>query len=255
MSTLRTIRKIQKSKLGHALLGPNTLHGDLSLFDDEKRLIDYVKKAIDDADNLKSKLTSPRGQEILNLFGQCSERNRHLLNNLCSIKEINYLEIGTYQGTSFISANYGNAKSINSLVVDNWSLFGSPSFMFFQNAQEFIKGDYKLIWRDCWQITPEEIIEKFGNGKKVHFYLYDADHSYESQYKAYSHYNDCLNDLFVTIVDDYNEEQVEKGTQDAFKDLNYEVLFEKHLPARYTGDCDQWWNGYYVAVIRKPKTK
>ncbi|CAN5250709.1 hypothetical protein BH09BAC1_BH09BAC1_11920 [soil metagenome] len=252
-SFTRILRKVQKSKIGNLLLKPSTIEGDLSLFSDEKKLIAYVKQAIADADGLKSKLTSPSGQEILQLFGQCSERNRHLLNNLCSIKDANYLEIGTYQGTSFVSAIYGNEKTIHPLVIDNWSLFGGPSFLFFQNCQIYIKGKYELIWRDCWQVSADEVKAKHGNNNKVHVYLYDADHSYQSQYDAYIKYNDALNDLFVTVVDDYNNDEVEKGTQDAFRDLGYEVLFEQHLPARFVGDSEQWWNGYYVAVVSKPK--
>lgn len=254
MSTvLRAIRRVQKTKLGHLLFKPKTIEGDVSLFDDDQRLIAYVKQAIEDADNLKSKLTSPKGQEILELFGQCSERIRHLLNGLCSIKGANYMEIGSYQGTSFVSANYGNQNKINSLAIDNWSSFGGPSFLFFQNCQTYVLGPYGLIWKDCWKVTPEEVLAKFENGKKVHIYLYDADHSYQSQYDAYMKYTDTLNDLFVSVVDDYNDPRVESGTQDAFRELGYQVLYERHLPARYVGDSEQWWNGYYVAVVRKPK--
>lgn len=172
-----------------------------------------------------------------------------MLNNLCSADDVNYLEIGTYQGTSFVSANYGNKA--NPLVIDNWSEFGGPSFIFFQNCQEFIQGKYKLIWRNCWDITPDEVVAKFGNGRKADIYLYDADHSYDSHYRAFTHYNDSLNDLFIAIVDDYNFPDVSKGTQDAFKELGYKVLFERTLPARFRGDSEEWWNGYYVAVVSK----
>ena len=242
---MKTLRWIQKTKIGNALLKPSTMSADKSIFQSGDKAVEFLKKAIEDADHLKSKLISPKGNEVLHLFGQSSERIRHLLNNLCSVKDVNYLEIGTYQGATFISANYGN--TLNSLVIDNWSQFGSPSFMFFQNAQVHIGGKYKIIWRDCWQVKPEEVIEKFGNGRKAEVYLYDADHSYESQYKAFTHYND----IFIAIVDDYNDAHVEKGTQDAFKELGYKVLYERHLPARYLGDSEQWWNGYYVAVVSK----
>jgi hypothetical protein len=72
---------------------------------------------------------------------------------------------------------------------------------------------------------------------------------------AFVYYNDVLDDVFIGVIDDWNIEAVREGTFAAFAKLKYEVLYEQALPARYNGDKDQWWNGYYVAVIPKLKAK
>jgi len=60
-----------------------------------------------------------------------------------------------------------------------------------------------------------------------------------------------LDDTFISIIDDWNWKGVQTGTKQAFKKLGYEILFEKILPANFNQDRQNWWNGLYVAVIRK----
>jgi hypothetical protein len=87
---------------------------------------------------------------------------------------------------------------------------------------------------------------------KYNLYFYDGEHSYDSQYRAFSHFDTVLDEVFIAMVDDYNTESVQKGTQDAFRDLGYKVVFEQYLPT--PGNCDwaSWWNGFYVALVKKP---
>ena len=53
------------------------------------------------------------------------------------------------------------------------------------------------------------------------------------------------------MIDDWNRSNVREGTKAAFEKLNYQILFEKVLPSRFENDPETWWNGLYVAVIRK----
>lgn len=41
-----------------------------------------------------------------------SPKVRHLLNNLCSLPSTSYLEIGTWKGSTWISALFQNQKSV-----------------------------------------------------------------------------------------------------------------------------------------------
>ena len=86
---------------------------------------------------------------------------------------------------------------------------------------------------------------------KINIYFYDGGHSQEQQKLAFTYYNSIFEDTFIAIVDDYNCDKVQKGTQEAFQELGYTILFEEYLPALYNGDKDNWWNGIYVAVISK----
>ena len=73
----------------------------------------------------------------------------------------------------------------------------------------------------------------------------------ESQEKAFTYFNSLLSQTFIAIVDDWNWDAVKIGTRNAFQTLGYEVLFEYELPASFCGDTAQWWNGLYVAVVRR----
>ena len=65
---------------------------------------EWVQAALKLADNGQSKLTE-RERE---LFGLSSERLRCLINNVCAVKDISYLEIGIYRGSTALAAAYGN---------------------------------------------------------------------------------------------------------------------------------------------------
>ena len=88
--------------------------------------------------------------------------------------------------------------------------------------------------------------------KPVNVYFYDGGHTATTQEKAFTYFNPILDDLFIAVVDDWNWDCVVEGTFMAFDKLRYEVLFDIALPANGNGDLENWWNGLYVAVIRKP---
>jgi len=58
---------------------------------------------------------------------------------------------------------------------------------------------------------------------------------------------------FEPSVDDWNWVRVRKGTFAAFRKLGYQILFERALPGERPLDDENWWNGLYVAVIRRRK--
>lgn len=76
---------------------------------------EFVEAALELADNGQSKINE-RERE---LFGLSSPRLKALLNNLCSLKGTNYLEIGVYRGATLISAVFGNTEC-NAIGVDNY---------------------------------------------------------------------------------------------------------------------------------------
>jgi hypothetical protein len=82
--------------------------------------ISHIKTAINNSQNNISKIN----QEILNLEGMSGSRTRHLYNNLCSIEDCRYLEIGTWKGSTVCSAMFGNNGNIT--CIDNWSQFSGP---------------------------------------------------------------------------------------------------------------------------------
>jgi hypothetical protein len=191
-------------------------------------------------------------KEIFELEGMSSSANRALLNNLCD-GDGHYLEVGSWKGSTFISALFNNTQC-KGVSIDSHKQFDNCEFK--TTAEELEKNcktnltggeKYTLLTADSFEY-------KFPADKKFDIYFYDGDHSYESQYKALTCMYDNLQPFFYYICDDYSLNRCEKGTKDALQKLNLEVITEFKLygnqgipECRYSG----FWNGFYVAFCVK----
>jgi hypothetical protein len=208
-------------------------------------LIEFVNQSIEDADRNISKLILPSGRRVLRMQGMSSQKIRHCLNNICSLVSVNYLEIGVHQGSTFIAANFGNDMH-SAIAIDNWSQFGGPSETFASNCGLFLKKQtFQFYDEDCFAFDKSRL------KNKVNVYFYDAAYSYEAQYQAFVYFDDVFDDPFIAIVDDYKFDEVKGGTQDSFKTLGYKVLKEWHLKSSTDAIGAEWWNDFYIAVIKK----
>jgi len=108
---------------------------------------------------------------------------------------------------------------------------------------------------------------------KFNIYLFDANHEEESHYKALVHYYECLDDIFIFIVDDWNLKDVRDGTYRSFKKLNLKIIYDREVRLIWNDEhtynmCDKlkldngkifgkelgyntWHNGIYIAVLQK----
>jgi len=205
-----------------------------------------VETAFQNAENNISKITN----DIIAMEGMSGTKTRHFYNNLLTLENARYLEIGTWKGSSVCSAMCGNKAKIIS--IDNWSEFGGPKSEFLVNFEKF-KGenDATFIENDCFNVDVLSL-------PKFNIYMYDGNHTNDSHYKALLHYYNCLDDVFIFIVDDWNWKDVRDGTFNSIKNLNLKILYEKEI--RLTWDNshtlqplaqDTWWNGIYVAILQK----
>jgi hypothetical protein len=210
---------------------------------------DHLNKSVAGAILGKGKLP----KSVLELEGMSSRGIRLLLNNLCS-QPTNYLEIGSWKGSTFISAMYLNLNT-RGVSIDfhqeykDGHEFQTTAEVLKQNCEKhLVAGEaYTLITKDCFKIKLDAV-------KQFDTYLYDGGHSYEEQYKALTHYYDSLQDIFYYICDNYNTRDVEKATQDAIRDLNIQVVSEfKLFGNQYVTEStvNGFWNGYYVALCVK----
>jgi hypothetical protein len=204
-------------------------------------LIEHVKTSIQNAQAHISKLDP----EILTLEGMSSDKIRHFLNNICSLEDGKYLEIGVWKGSTFIASLYNN-KLTHAAAIDNWSQFCAPREEFQNNTTKFLGATpYTFYETDCFKFDVKTI------PNKVNIYFYDAGHTREEQKLAFVHYNELFEDTFIAIVDNYNWQQVQEGTQLSFKELKYNILFEQFLASNKKADKSGWWTGIYVAVVSK----
>jgi hypothetical protein len=137
--------------------------------------------------------------------------------------------------------------------IDNWSEFGGPKSEFLINFEKF-KGvnNAKFIEDDCYNVDVSTL-------PKFNMYMYDGNHTTDSHCKALVHYYDCLDDIFVFIVDDWNWPYVRNGTYESFKRLNLKVHYAKEIkttnddthPPFGSEPQQRWHNGIYVAILEK----
>ncbi len=209
----------------------------------------HIEKSYAAAENGKSKIT----QKIMAMDGMSGTKTRHFYNNMLDFPDARYLEIGTWKGSSVCSAMCGNSAKV--VCIDNWSEFGGPKDAFLQNFAEF-KGanTATFVEYDCFTLDVN-VLPKHG----FNIYMYDGNHSSDSHYNALVHYYNCLDDIFIFIVDDWNWGSVREATMRAIKDVGLTILYEKAI--RLTDDdthtpheiaVRSWWNGIYIALLQKP---
>jgi hypothetical protein len=194
------------------------------------------------------------------LPGMSSAKNRSFFNQLIPAVakkanragELNYLEIGVYKGSTFVSALYNNLEFLKSAVaIDNFCEFKGTEEEFISNLKSFsIPSDrYKLINEDCFQVSTENLLN-YTQGP-VDIYFYDGGHNYDDHLAALTYYYPVLAKTFILIVDDFNWIDVAKGTYDAIHECNLMITYQTILPSARHEDKDRHWNGVGVFVLSK----
>jgi len=192
---------------------------------------------------------SKLNDEAMSPGGFISPNNRHFLNRLGSIST-HYLECGSHIGSSLVSVVYGNENIKTAIAVDNFSLFSEgqdPGKDFYSNCNALIPGRYKMLERDYFSLTENDL------PNKPDFYYFDGAHDYESQYKAITHFAPLLADECIIVVDDFSWFEVNKGTMDGIRDSGIKIEYFMTLYSGIESDCGQngFWNGYCVMYVKK----
>ena len=191
---------------------------------------------------------------IVKMQGMSGKKYRYLINNLIqNVNNATYLEIGSWAGSTACSAIWENKLDIT--CIDNWSEFGGPREIFFQNIEnaknskckfEFIEKDFRKV--DYTTLT------------KANIYMFDGPHALADQYDGIIFPLPALQNQFVLIVDDYNVEEVKSGTKMAIAEirLNVQCSIEiitdqnaKKASPIMTWQNSDWHNGYFIAVVNK----
>ena len=225
---------------------------------DLEQLIKHVNLSVENSNNNISKLTS----EILSMDGMTGIKTRHLYNNICSLDGANYLEIGTWMGSSFISAFYEN--NINPIVIDDWSdTFGTtepfdcidPKSKFISNVNRLCPDKkFNFIEKDCFKVTDDEIKSVYDS---IDIYLYDGNHYYESQKKAITYYKHLFSKYVIIIIDDFRSDtpgwaNIKNGTYDGIEEagliIHHSVEIITH---QESSGPSEYWNGFGLFVCEK----
>lgn len=194
----------------------------------------------------KSKLTDSQ----FDVGGFISPNTRHFYNNLGAISN-HYFELGSHIGSSLVSAVYGNDNLLSATACDNFSLFTTPEqdvrADFYKNADRHIKGKYKMLEKDGFNLSPADL------PNPIDLYLKDGDHSYESEYLGVSKLCKFFAEECIMLVDDWSWSPVNKGTMDAIRDEGLKVEYMMTLWSGVESDCSDrgWWNGVGIFLLKR----
>jgi hypothetical protein len=208
-----------------------------------KDLIVKIQKALKDA---KYGALLPYSVRIVK--GMSGQRFRVLLNNLAQIANSgSYLEVGTFKGSTAVSALYKNKRS--AILVDNWSEFGGPKNTALINFSNLCPNS-KIRIID----TAFETFYSMRTEEKIALYFYDGGHSIEQQKRAVTIIDSLNFDLLIFIVDDFDWETVREGTFVGLSRLRSKLVQSWIISPAETDRLFQygnWHNGYLICVVSK----
>ena len=210
--------------------------------------IPHIIESIDKAERLDSNYT---GIAIESLT---SNITKHFLNNICSLPDTVYLELGCYAGGTFYSALQNN--NTKGYAVDNYKQPTYPhrddlNFKGYQNPKAILleppwhpdnRYDYTLIEDDVNNITLPE---------QVNVIFYDADHNPQAQYNNLKHIHQYCKDEFILIIDDANMPGVIESVDEFVRVMKLDVIFERKVLTNKPEDDTSWWNGLYILLLKK----
>lgn len=224
-------------------------------------LIDHLNKSFELSDQNTSKL----GDDVLQMEGMTGKKTRHFYNNICSLDNINYLEVGTWKGSSFVSANYAN--NITSLAIDNFEEFTDHSFSnniehprsaFHNNMKKFCADkNYHFVEKDSFLLDQKDL--PFNSAD---IYLYDGNHDFEPHKKAITHFTKFLSKYCIILIDDWawgydshkhGENVIQKATYEGLSESGVIIHHKvERVDDQSINGPMSYWNGIGAFVCEIP---
>lgn len=167
------------------------------------KYIEHIKSSVDSANADQSQL--PAGIYNTDLLrGMSTSKCRHFLNNLNSLPKTNYLEIGSWQGSTLCAALYGNPGKIYAIdhFVKDFNMHEGESVksLLFKHLDRFsLRNQVNFFDEDCFSLDLNKIPDK------IDVYFYDGAHSEAAQSQALSYFKSVLSDVFIYVVDDWRD--------------------------------------------------
>lgn len=204
-------------------------------------------KACFEAACRKESVLPARVRDIVGMSGQAY---RSFINNYVrSASAPRYLEVGSWAGSTAVSALFGNRAE--ALCIDNWAEFGGPREEFFSNIRAALSEQvkFRFVEKDFRAVD-------FGSIGSFDIYLFDGPHEEADQYDGVVLAQPALARRHLLVVDDWNWRAVRNGTFRALIDTKCSI--EAAMEVRTTLDDShptiameksEWHNGYFIAVI------
>lgn len=212
----------------------------------ENKISLYINK-ISEAIYFSNLEQSNINNEILNLTGMSSPKIRHFLNKLCENLNINYLEVGSFQGSTLCSALFNN-KINQAFAFENFSEFNNQQnkTILLQNIEKFKNNTNTiLIEDDFFQYS-------LNNINNIDIYFYDGVHTINHQYLHFNKIRNSLSDVAIILIDDWFCEisKPREASLKAINDFGFNVHLFCELPKNNL-DVINYHGGLGIFIVSK----
>jgi len=214
----------------------------------DRELIESVDISIKSAEYEFSKLSN----DILEVSGPSGKKNRIFFNNLLQITSSRLLHIANGDKGVIYSALYNNNSKV--FLIDDYNSRNENTDEFMTNIELYKGNNYFRFFNDNYNNVNTQRLFKFN------IFSFHASIDYNKIYTALPKFIDNMNDTFIVVYNDINWTFILEAAKKSFNDLKLTVLFEKEI--RLTNNethtpmsiaRDSWWNGIYIAVLKKNK--
>jgi hypothetical protein len=207
--------------------------------------IQLIKKVVDEAN---SKKYWPVRMRLRFLDGMSGQSYRHVLNGILKASS-NYLEIGTWKGSTACAALDGN--HLNAWIIDDWSEFGGPAKAALKNIAKFVGSSrLTIISEDFKTVDYKALIPG-----PIDTYLFDGPHAQEDHVLGTKVIDSLRFQTLVFIVDDWNWQDVRDGTLLGLSEIRATVVYKLEIfpRAKSRFQFSRWHNGYCFFVLENSK--
>jgi hypothetical protein len=93
--------------------------------------------------------------------------------------------------------------------------------------------------------TPIEMLHN-----QIQMFFYDGPHDRQTTKQVVQYFWSTFTDEAVLIFDDANWEGVIDGVNEGIADMNGSIVYKKAI-LNDEESSSEWWNGVYIAVVKK----
>ena len=188
-------------------------------------------------------LSSPRVCNFLN------QLVRHMDPHEC------YLEVGTWQGLTLLSAAYGNFGR-TCIGCDKFRVWGRHTGLGVRARRALERNVQRHRGRTAdvlfHHTNSERLFAEARISSPVGVYFYDGDHSHRGTRDGITSATPFLSEKCVVLVDDWNDPVIRQATAAGLRDADLRVLWQRELSGDHTRQG--WWNGLGVFFVEKGPT-
>src|SRR3954468_15861286 len=177
---------------------------------DFRRFLDELPRLFDGFPEAEHPRDRRLARVLEEVKGLARENNLALLNLAASLLPDgeSYVEIGTFRGTSLISAMLGN-EGREFVAIDDFSFRDGTREQLKANLERFGLPEPAVLEGDAFELVRGGALE----GRRAGVYYYDNGHEYEQQLEALRMIEPYLAESALVIVDDTDWDDVSRATR------------------------------------------